>query len=215
MQGSLKVSGRGVVSAAPDLIKASVRMEGVCDTYERAAAAFEACFEGLKASIAEGGFSPKELKTVDFGINTFYRDERSENNVWNRIFGGYKFSHSLEIAFSNDSRLMGAFVAALSKCESVENFGFAYAVRDLEKLKNEAVEKAVVDARSKAVVLADAAKIRLGRILSVIYNPVMREQATQRVYRMSADTCPASSALDINARELTFEETVDFEWELL
>lgn len=134
MQRSLKVCATGVFSAAPDLIRASVKLSGVRETYEKAAEDFKNSFD-LLVEAAGDEFS---FKTADFFINAHYTDERDRNNAWSKKFEGYMFSHTLCCEFGFDTAKLGRFVSVLSRCECVDSFGFDYALSDLEKATDSA-----------------------------------------------------------------------------
>lgn len=211
MQRSIRVCATGVFSAAPDLIRASVKLSGVRETYEKAAEDFKSSFD-LLVERAGDEFS---FKTADFFINAHYTEERDRSNAWSKKFAGYLFSHTLCCEFGFDTAKLGRFVSVLSRCECVESFGFDYALSDLEKATDSACEQAVKNASAKAKTLADAAGVRLGEIVSVEFRASSRNAGAARMYKMNDRAAVMSASLEISPSDLTIAETVEITWELI
>lgn len=211
MQRSIRVCATGVFSAAPDLIRASVKLSGVRETYEKAAEDFKSSFD-LLIERAGDEFS---FKTADFFINAHYTEERDRSNAWSKKFAGYLFSHTLCCEFGFDTAKLGRFVSVLSRCECVESFGFDYALSDLEKATDAACSLAVKNASAKAKTLADAAGVRLGEIVSVEFRASSRNAGAARMYKMNDRAAVMSASLEISPSDLTIAETVEITWELI
>lgn len=210
MQRVLKVCESGVCSAKPDLIKATVRLLGVRDTYGKAARDFKESFDFLIEKAKEE-FS---FKTADFYINTNYVDERGDGNIWKKKFAGYMFSHTLCCEFAFDTAKLGRFVNILSDCKCVESFGFDYALSDMKAARDSACAQAVKNAKEKAHVLAAAAQVKLGEIVSVEFGSSERYGASPRMYKMNDRAAVVSASLDIAPSNLNVSESVEIVWEL-
>ena len=108
---------------------------------------------------------------------------------------------------------------ALAKCPLQPEFRLSYTVKDPEAAKNQLLGKAVADAQAKAVVLTQAAGVKLKDIQSIDYSwaqinfevePMSRMLMTEDCAEKSID----SYDIDIDPDDIDVSDTVTVLWEI-
>ena len=90
--------------------------------------------------------------------------------------------HMVPVGYS----LLGRVLTELTKCSLPVEFSIGHTVKDPEAVKTELLAKAVEDSRKKAEVLAAAAGLKLGRIVTIDYSWDELEIYAQPMKRMAA-----------------------------
>lgn len=170
MKKIIRVTGKGQISVPPDRICLTFTLEDRWDTYQEAVKASKESVEELRKIFKKLEFDEKELKTISYGIDSAYENEKNKDGEWKRVFKGYEYSHILKIEFDLDHELLGKILSKVSKCECHPEFKIAYTIKDKESVKNELLKKAVNDSKVKAEVLAKAAVMKLNDLVSIDYS---------------------------------------------
>ena len=217
MERQIRVTGKGKISVAPDLIRLNITAEGIYKTYEETLKKSAAETEILRKVFEKAGLNPKDLKTTNFNIDSEYKTWYDKNDNYKRKFIGYKFEHNTYIEFQNDNKLLGRTLYELSVCGLEVEFSIHHTVKDIEKVKNKLLTKAVEDSKIKAEVLSKAAGVRLGEIVSINYSwgelKIESEPVSLRANkRISYDCC--SLDVDIEADDIDVTDTVTVVWEI-
>lgn len=170
MKRLIKVTGKGKLSVKPDTIRLSLNLEDVQESYQETLEQSAIQVELLKDCFEKLGFKRTDLKTVSFHIDTEYESYRDKNNNWKQEFVGYKFMHALKIEFEADNKRLGQVLYALAHCKTTPEIRINYTIKDKESAKNELLANAVADSKEKAKVLANAAGVELGEIVTIDYS---------------------------------------------
>lgn len=153
---SVTVTGTGVVTAVPDRAQISAGVESRATTARAAlqanAAAMEKVIDALKA---RGG---TDVTTQTVSLSTAF-DEQGQPN-------GFVASNvaSAETSLSGAGALIDAAVAAGANTI----YGPSLSRSDADALYDQALEKAVADAKERAALLAKAAGRELGRVTALV-----------------------------------------------
>ena len=219
MEKTMKVTGKGKLSVKPDLIRLLLDVQKVCETYEEALRESTAQTEHLKDSLESLGFARTDLKTLRFHVDTEYENYRDENNVWKNRFLGYKFTHAMKLEFDADNRKLGQVLYALAHAKVHPEIHINYTIKDAEAAKNRLLAKAVADSKEKAKVLAEAAGVTLGDIVTIDYSWGEIEfisRPVERCMTMSAkNAAPADGySIDIEPDDIDVTDTVTVVWEI-
>ena len=176
------VTGEGIVNAAPDM--ATVRI-GVAREARLAGDALRMTSEAMTAVLAllkNAGIEGRDVKTTNVSLNPRY--QRTNDGRPPRVVG-YIASNDLMVRVRDLAELGGVLDAVVSEGANAMN-GIFFAVADPAQLETEARRAAVADARAKAEVLADAARVALGPVMSIheggaapVPGPVMRSMAME------------------------------------
>jgi len=155
----LSVTGDGTVYATPDIAKFQF---GVQQTGKDAATVQDQIatkIDSVKAKLKDLDIDDKDIKTVEFGIYPDY------NSTGNQV-RSYTGRHMLEVTIRDLDKadeISGAVVTA--GANQVQNIQFT--VENPDQWYQQARTQAIQQAKDKAKQLADAAGIKLGKLLSI------------------------------------------------
>lgn len=106
---------------------------------------------------------------------------------------------------------------ALAQTEVHPEFRINYTVKDTEAAKNKLLAKAVADSKEKAKVLAEAAGVILGDIVTIDYSWGELEIVARPVERCVMSTPNAATdsyQMDIEPDDIDVTDTVTVVWEI-
>lgn len=170
MDKTIQVTGKSELLVKPDTIRLLLYIKGIENTYEKALNQSTAAVEQLKKCLKGLGFKGNDLKTVSFGVDTYYESYQENNNQWNKKFVGYKYNHRMKIEFPIDNKKLGQVVYELAHCHVNPEFNIHYTVKDQETVKNELLGKAVMDSKIKAQILTKAIGVNLQEVVKIDYS---------------------------------------------
>ena len=221
MERRICVKGTGKVSLRADRVR--VRMEIAAKTTEYAEAYQKSAEQALevKEAFAGLGFAGEELKTSSYWVNPEYESYQDEGFQWKQRFVGYTAMQVMTVEFDRDPELLGKVVLAVSRLSSGPSFSIDYTVKDVEGAKNAMLRGAVEDSRRKAELLAEAAGVSLGELVTIEYNwsdmvfsvRPMNEMMLKSASR-SAEESVSDFAAQIEPEEIRAEDTVTVVWEI-
>lgn len=206
MDRVITVTGAGRATAMPDQVRIDGSINGRCDRYAEAVERSADAVSGLRDAVAGAGFDPDIIRTTGLSVNATYRRREDGSTA----FDGFAYSHGIRITADADDGGLGRLLEALLSGDSAPEFRVSYAVSDPSEAMARARAEAVRDATSRAVELAGAAGLRLGRIVSMSYVSDACGVATPRMRALSADM--GSSVVPEDA---VFSDSVTVEWEIL
>ena len=213
----IRVTGKGQLKVRPDLTRIVMTLEGMYPDYNETLRRSSESTENIKTLLSEFGFDRKDLKTLRFNVETEYDSYRDKKDQYHRVFKGYKYEHTLKVSFDSDNKLLGRILYALAHCPENPEFRISYGVKDTEAAKNELLGKAVKDAREKALVLTEAADVKLKDILSIDYSWGEIEFESRPMDRMLCCNAVSNSNsydLDIEPDDIDVSDTVTVVWEI-
>jgi len=209
--GTISIAGRGEVQAAPDMavITSGVTSQGATarEALDANTAAMTELLDELKAS----GIEARDIQTTGFSVNPsyVYSDERDSNGYsLPPKVTGYQVSNTVTVVVRDLEDLGTILDRSVTVGANTVN-GVTFSVADSTELYNEARQKAFADARAKAELYAETAGTTLGDLEAI------RESQGfdgPQPYAMYARAEAASSAVPVEAGELTFTINVDVEW---
>jgi len=159
-QGTISISGEGKIQSAPDIAQIQI---GLSTDYKTVAEAqkqnTEKMNEIIKA-LKEQKIAEKDIKTSNYSIYPKYDWTGGKSNIV-----GYTVSQSLDIKIRDTKKVSDILQLAGEKgANQIGNLTFG--IDDPEKLRIEARDKAIVDAKQKAKELADKLDIKLGKVIN-------------------------------------------------
>lgn len=216
---TIKVTGAGTLSIAPDTMSLSISLTGTEKEYMRAMEKSSADMRMLQEAIAGLGFEATDLKTNGFSIDSDYEGYQ-EDGVWKQRFRGYRYFHNMTLEFPSDSERLGKILYALAKSGADPECHIAFTVADKESAKEILLSCAVKDAEGKAKVLAAAAGVTLGSIQSIDYSTISLNFYTRPMESpmlakgMAVNEETASFDLAVNPDDVQLSENVTMIWEI-
>lgn len=222
MEKTIRVTGKGNLSVKPDTIRLIMTIEGMSYEYEQAVKESADMTEKMKDMFEKLGFDRSELKTIYFNVNPEYESYQAKDKSWKRRFEGYKYMHRTKIEFPADNSILGKVLFALGHSVIQPEFSIEYTVKNPEKSKNELLANAVKDSMEKANVLADAAGVVLGDIVTIDYSWAEIDFVSRPMNTMMLEECcmraPAetdgSYDIDIEPDDIDVSDSVTVVWSI-
>ncbi len=162
---TLTADGAGVVLAAPDTVVITI---GVTTRGDNPAAALDANNADMQAvidSILVAGVEESSVATSNFSISPIYanRTPGGENDPLPII--GYSVSNQVTVRVDIDAS--GGILNEVVAAGANQINGIRFDIAEPEPLQDEAMAAAIADAQRKAELMAEAAGVRLVRVVSV------------------------------------------------
>jgi hypothetical protein len=162
---TLTVSGLGTIASEPDEAHVSMGVQSTGKTAQEALDAnterMNAVFAALKAS----GIADKDMQTSNFSVSPRYKSyPRGESGP--PVITGYIVSNQLTVRVRDLGRL-GSVLDKVTKDGANQLGGIRFAISNSDELLDEARRRAVADALRRAKLMAEAAGVTLGPVLSI------------------------------------------------
>ena len=198
------VEGRGSVDTKPDVASLQVNLEADADRASEALSIVSDRAHAVISAARNVGLGDDDVKTT--GLNVYPQMDHTGLRIHH-----YRAWYGLGIRMrdvASGPRLIEAVSVAAG--DALRLGGFQLTVSDPGAARAEAAARAVADARIRAGRLAEAAGVRLGRILSIV------ETQSARVYRPRVLRAQAAASvppppIEEGTEEITGEATVTFE----
>lgn len=158
----ITVTGEGVVEAAPDIATLMIGVTTQGETAAGALASNSAALEAVLARLTATGIDARDLQTSNLSLNPNWT---GYDNATPTI-SGYVASNMLTVRVRALETLGSVLDAAVTDGANTLS-GLSFGLADPEPVLNEARKEAVEDARGRAEVLARAAGVTLGKIVSI------------------------------------------------
>lgn len=201
------VSGSGDASVAPDLAVVTL---SVAETRKTAREALDVT-NGSMAKVIEAlkkeGIAARDLQTSGLSIQAQYiYPENDDGAPKPPVLTGYAVSNSLTIRIRDIAKVGGVIDQAVTL--GVNQGGdIRFTNEDPSKTVSTARTEAVKDAIEKAKTLADAAGVKLGRILEISESTSADEPRPLTAMRMSKEA--ADGAVPVEAGENSYAVNVN------
>src|SRR3989338_2080106 len=157
-----KAEGQGSVSQAPDQVTISFGVTKSSSTVSDAQNQTNSSINSILENLKKLGVEDKDLKTTNYSVNPNYSFEGVARIT------GYTVTQNIDLKIKdikNTNRLIDAITGNGGNLIGQVQFGFDDKTK--AKLENKARKEAVGNAKEKAQSLANAAGVRLGRIINV------------------------------------------------
>ncbi len=209
----LSVSGEGTVDAAPDTASIVIGVVTQAKTAREAVSENTTATEAVLASLTSAQIEKRDVATSGFSVQPRYNYQRNGGGESPKI-EGYEARNSLTVRVRDLAKLGNILDAAVTT-GSNQIGGISFDVADKNPLLDKARTEAIADARRKADVFANAAGVKLGRVLSIETGPQRWTQPRGLPLAARADALVASAPVPIEAGEQSFRATVDVAWEIV
>ena len=162
--GVIHVSASATVDTVPDKVSVMAGVQTNGKTAQEAMVRNSELMRNVFATLTAMGIPERDISTAYLNLSPRYNYEKRENGQPQLI--GYQASNQITIS-SRDLNATGAMIDGLIKAgiNNINNVQFS--VSDPERAQSEARMQAVAKAQMKARTMAQAANVRLGRLLSL------------------------------------------------
>lgn len=208
---TLKISVDVNQKFTPDLIILSIHDTQLARDTKQALELSNTLFSKLQFALHNLGFDESALKTRSY--NTFEKREYVDQRE--KVLG-IQYTHELELSFLRESNQLDAVLSLFLKDFKTTTFTINYQLSKMDELKDQLLTKAIQQAIHKAKIIADAATMKLGTIVSVTNQQIVDDiplyVRPERNMAMKA----MDSGLEFNQmtpveQELSESITVEFE----
>jgi uncharacterized protein len=200
---TISVTGTGTIEAAPDMATLMIGVTTQGTSAAEALAENSKATEAVIARLTASGVEARDMQTSNLSINPNWTGYDSSTPT----ISGYVASNMLTVrvrALETTGAVLDAAVADGANTLNGMTFGLA----DPEPAYNEARKEAVADARAKAELLAMAAGVKLGQVVSISDAGAMTDPAP--MYRDAV----AASPVPVQGGELGLIANVAVTWQI-
>ena len=188
---TVSISATGTVEREPDIAIMTAGVQTESKTAAQAVADNAKAMSSVFAAVEMAGIAKKDIQTSNFSLNPRY-DYSSRGNP--PRLAGYTASNQLSITV-RDLDTLGETMDALVSAGSNQFNGLQFALDDPSDAKDEARRAAMEQARERAKLYADAAGLKVKRIVTISesggFNPGPMPMARARLESCLLYTSPS------------------------
>lgn len=177
---TLTVTGRGEVAAVPDMATITLGVTSQAKTAGDAMDKTSAATAVVLKTLQTAGIDARDMQTSDLSLDPVWSNGAGTGGA--RRIEGFTARNTLRVRVRELDRL-GAVLDDVLRVGANTFRGLSFGLQEPEPLADRAREKAVTDAHRKAALIAEAAGVALGPVLSItegsgaVPAPVMMEAA--------------------------------------
>jgi uncharacterized protein YggE len=205
------VSGQGEVRAEPDRATVTLGVESRKPKLEDARAAVAKTVDAVLKLTRDLKIDPKQVRSTRINVQPEYN--WGANNANERTLIGYYVARQVEVEL-HDLEKLGQLLEKSTDLGVNQMGDPRLDSSKRQDLTREALAKAVVDARQNAEVIAKAAGARLGNARTINANTEFT-QAPQPMVRAMAMEAKAAGGAPYQSGEMTFNATVNVQYDLI
>ena len=213
--GTIEVRGQGQATVDPDIAVVALTISLIRDTYSNTMNALNRQVEILRDELGEEGIDRDLLKTTGFGIEEHYERQERKNYHTEHIFAGFEGTHTLELRLPVDTDLLNRVLMAVADGAADARFALSFTISDPAQLKRKLLAAGVREARADAEVMAEAAGVSLGAVLSIDYTWNEVHFTSEVAYSAPEGNDSMSAMPDIDPNSISASEEVRVRWELV
>lgn len=195
---TITVTGMGEVTAAPDMATVTLGVEVGAKTAQDAMAAVNTGTNAIFSVLTAAGIEARDMQTSGLSLNPVWSDYSPVNRT--RRIEAFSASNMVTVRVRDLEGLGPVLDAVLA--QGANSFrGLIFGMQNPNPLMDEARKDAVQNARHKAELLAEAAGVTLGQVMTISEHGGQRSQPVMMMEaaRMSADMAIAEGEVGLNA----------------
>ncbi|MFC7398871.1 SIMPL domain-containing protein [Chelatococcus sp. GCM10030263] len=210
--GQITIVGEGTMAATPDMATVSTSVVTAAKTAKEALDANTAALSAVIDRFKAAGIAPKDLATSGFSVQPRYSYPKPQNGSTEapRI-DGYEVRNGVTIRVRDLGKL-GSILDTAVTAGANQISGIAFDVAEPSALMDKAGVAAIADARRRAELFAEAAGVKLGRVVAV--SEPSLEAPRPRMMVQSAEFAAKAAAVPIETGEREFNVRVRVTWEI-
>lgn len=197
----ISVNGQGQIDAAPDMATLSLGVTNEADTAATAMSQTSDAVSRILARLTEMGLDQRDIQTQSLTLNPVWSN-RDRSQPQRARITGYVASNIVMVRV-RDLDGLGNVLDAVVADGANEFNGLSFGLQDPDALADEARKQAVADARAKAGLLADAAGVSLGQVVSI-----MDQSGGRPVFRAMEMAAARDGGMPVASGEVTVDASV-------
>ncbi len=203
---TISVSGEGRIATSPDMAMISLGVTTFGDTAAAAMAKNSEELAKVMANLTTAGIEAKDIQTTGLMLNPNWSYDSSGGAG---TINGYTAMNMVNVRVRALDSLGGVLDAAVKDGANTLN-GLTFGIAEPQPLNDEARKLAVADAARKAGLLAEAAGVKLGSILSISESTGYTEPSPM----FRADASSAPGGVPVAGGEVAITIMVNMIWTL-
>ncbi|MGB2932141.1 MAG: SIMPL domain-containing protein [Methyloceanibacter sp.] len=203
----ISLSATGAIKTAPDKVDISTGVTSQADSAKEALAKNTESMTKVIAALKAQGLDAKDIQTTNFSVQPLYED-RKEGQRSPKIVG-YQVTNSVHLTVHDISKL-GDILDRVVTLGANDVGSIEFGVAEPEALKDEARKLAIANAIANAKLYADAAGVKLGKVLTINED----QGVILARYASPAPAMEMAKAVPIEAGTATVEARVSVSFEL-
>ncbi len=207
--GRMRVIGSALVDVAPDFVTVRVGVSNRAPTPTAALDQNSAAARKIIDFSKKFGVEERDVQTDAVNLAPIFKTVREPGGATRQEPDGYTATNTVRVKLSDLSRL-GTFMRQVLDQGATNIGSVQFGIENPEKAADEARLKAVEDAVRQAQKLADAAKVRLGKVQEIVHPPRAQFQPMSAA-PMAARRAPAT-AVPVEAGMLQIGAEVEITW---
>ncbi len=219
MEQQIKVTGKGTVHVVPDLMQLHITLKSLHDDYDGAYQQGTLNTQRLTQVMTENALSPQLVKTTSFDISQKKEYEYDKyDHVTGHKFVGFELVHHVRIDLGMDNAQLSQVVKLIGKYLKQAEISIGCAVKDPHPVQMLMLERAVKDAKERAVIMATASGCSLGKVLeinnSLQHNEVHIYKQVRNLGCADEAVCCSADSLNITPTDFSVSDMVTIIWQL-
>lgn len=162
--GRITVTGEGSVSAAPDMAEITVGVTAESPAPGEAVREMSAALAAMLDTLAGAGIAARDVQTTGLNLYQQRRQDEPERDAPGEVVFVASSDLTITVRQLDD---LGAVLDAAVESGATQFGGLRFSVADARAAADEALQLAVKDAMRKAGLLAEAAGLELGPVISL------------------------------------------------
>lgn len=206
---TLSVQGNGVVRVPPDVATVRVGVSTEGESASEVQAEANAAASAILDAVRSEGVDERQVQTARLQLFPIYASQGPGENTTPRIIG-YRASNTVTIRIDDLFRVGEVIDAALGAgANQLQGVGFG--LDDDREAREDALRRAVEEARSKAEVMADALDVDLDGILSINEGGIFIQQSMPMEARFAAQ---ADTSTPVSPGEVEVGASVSIQYRI-
>lgn len=206
----LRVQGSAEVRIVPDLAVVRLGVASEAQTAQAAQQAVNGASNAILGAVGRVGVEELSVQTVRLVLSPIYSSRRPSDAQEPRIVG-YRASNTVSVR-TEDLSLVAPVIDAALEAGANQLEGVSFGLQDDQAVKQQALRRAIEEARGKAAAMASALGVELDAIISVTEEPgFVREPRMEISRAMAIQSAPETS---ISPGEVSVSASVSIEYRL-
>lgn len=161
----ITVTGSATVNAVPDIATVTAGVETQAPTATAALKANSDAMASVFTALETAGVGERDMQTSELSLNPVFQSDPDGSGSTPQVVA-YQASNLVTVLVRDVARL-GTTIDALAEAGANRLYGVSFDIDEPGAALDEAQQAAVADARRKAELLATAAGVRLGPVISI------------------------------------------------
>lgn len=188
---TITITAEGKVTSSPDTAELSASIVNNDTTAQTTQAGIDKKAAQLLSYLEQSGISQSDISTSDYSLYPQYNNANSNNNA----ITGYSGSETLT-AKIHDLTKVGVIIGGITQNGANQIESVNYTFSDPDALREQARQQALTSARQKAQDLANAAGVKIGKLVTFTDESA---NSTPPIYPMAVGMGGGASPADVSS----------------